>query len=297
MTSPTPEILWHYTDASGLYGIISSSRLRFGDAGFLNDRTERAYGARVLAEEFDRIVSADSTDMASRFRELTRVMRLRDRLYVCSLSANRESLSQWQRYGADGNGYCISFDTRKLDEVLGDDRVSRHEMVYDEAKQREMLRDAISSGLEQYRKLERDRRGSGGRYYDYLFTDMDIRSAELQMKHPLFHDEHEWRYFVTSDDEDDDFDVDEVPDAGFDGDDPDVQQEPKVLFAPRGNYVKPFLELPATRANTDKRLPIMTVVCGPRLDKELVVGTVKRFLRSCGYNATVEHSSLAEIWR
>jgi hypothetical protein len=296
-TDATPDTLWHYTDAQGLYGIVSGSRLRFGDARFLNDRTERKYGALILEAVFDEVVRNDSTGAAADFRNLTRALNLNERLYVCSLSANKESISQWQRYGADGNGYCIGFATRELDEILDDDRVSRDAMIYDETVQREALRLAILSGLRQYRQIKEERH-SREDYYAYLFTDMDIRAIELQMKNPFFHDEQEWRYFLTGRDDDEDLepaDPDRASEA--DPDDDIVLIEPKELFSPRGHYIKPYVELPLLRNQFVKKLPITTVVCGPRLDGDVALPTVRRFLRSRGHYATVEYSRLADIWR
>src|SRR2546423_4685399 len=115
---PTPPTLWHYTDANGLFGITTSRQLRFGDARFLNDRTERTHGERVLEQVFAEEAERDDDDATRKFQELIRVMRSPDRLYIASFSATKESISQWQRYGADGAGYCIGFDSKRLDELL-----------------------------------------------------------------------------------------------------------------------------------------------------------------------------------
>jgi hypothetical protein len=126
MTSP----LWHYTDVNGLWGITTSSQLRFGDARFLNDRTERTYGERLLEQVLEQEVASDPDRVVAKFRNLLRSLRWPDRLYVCSFSGTAESLSQWQRYGADGAGYCLGFDGALLDELLDHDQISRHDMLY-----------------------------------------------------------------------------------------------------------------------------------------------------------------------
>src|SRR5205085_12081442 len=100
-----PAALWHYTDVHGLMGIIESSRLRFGDAHFLNDRTERTYGLTVLKRVLDQSALSHAA--------IEQIVRSLDpninplRLYLCAFSETTESISQWQRYGADGSGYCI----------------------------------------------------------------------------------------------------------------------------------------------------------------------------------------------
>ena len=293
MSAPNaPETLWHYTDANGLYGIISSSRLGFGDARFLNDRTERIYGEQLLDRVFDEVVAADSSGITQQFRELVRVLRLPDRLYVCSLSETKESISQWQRYGADGAGYCIGFSRRHLDDLLDEDQISREVMMYQEDAQMKLLREAVVSGLDQYRRVRGTEQEPRSGYYEYLFTDMDIDAAVLQMKNPFFHDEQEWRYFFRSDEDEDEV-LDDETETADDDEAPDVREQ----FAVRGAYVKPYVELPRARGDVAERLPVVGVVCGPKLDGDLAVPTVGRFLRSCGYRVPVEHSKLAEIWR
>ena len=276
---PPPDTLWHYTDATGLHGIVSSGQLRFGDARFLNDRTERIYGEQMLENAFGEFVASHSNG-GTAFRDLVRVLRLPDRLYVCSLSATKESISQWQRYGANGGGYCIGFDFHMLDDLLDSENVSCQPMLYDESQQQLLLRDAIQSGFDEYLKLRQREDGDGpDPYYEYFFTDVDIDEAVLRIKNPFFHDEEEWRYFFRTRDEE--AASDEVHEA----------------FAVRGTYIKPFVQLPRGPSTHKSRLPIVTVVCGPKLDGDLSVQTVRRFLRGSGYDVSVEHSRLAAIWR
>ena len=45
-----PEMLYHYTSAYGLYGILSSGILRAGNFSYLNDSSEIQYG-RNLAQD------------------------------------------------------------------------------------------------------------------------------------------------------------------------------------------------------------------------------------------------------
>ena len=197
-----PDTLWHYTDAAGLHGIVSSGQLRFGDARFLNDRTERVHGEQLLESAFDEFVANHSNDGGKAFRDLVRVLRWPDRLYVCSLSATKESISQWQRYGADGGGYCIGFDVRALDNLLDSEHVSRESMLYHQGEQQLLLRKAIESGFDEYVKLREREHGDGPKpYYEYFFTDTDIHEALLRIKNPFFHDEEEWRYFLRTDDD------------------------------------------------------------------------------------------------
>ena len=276
------DVLWHYTDANGLQGIVTSGQLRFGDARFLNDRTERTYGERLLERVLEEDFSAESGSLTTKFRELLQALREPYRLYVCSLSATTESISQWQRYGADGAGYCIGFDLRELDRLFDDESISRYAMVYEEAEQLELLRDAVRGSFEQYCRLEAKTGKRKPTYIDYLFADIDIDAALLRMKNPFFHDERESRYLFRTDEERRSVSL----------------LEPREQYVARGPYIKPFVQLPHRSPGTGARLPIVRVVCGPRLEPDLAIPSLRRFLASVNYEAVhVDQSVLAEIWR
>jgi hypothetical protein len=282
-----PDILWHYTDAPGLFGIVDSCRFRFGDAGFLNDRTERVYGKELIDKVFtEEIAAGDEDGLLGDLWKHVRLTLSPDRLFVCSFSATKESISQWQRYGAGGVGYCLGFDAKRLDELFDSDAIHRVPMLYDEADQKEHLREKIRRGVEGYRQKAKSAdpgdKNQGINVYDAIFTAADVASVTLRLKNPFFGDEQEWRYFHL-------IGEDEL------GDDDDSKEE----FAIRGDYVKPFICFPQERKRKSLvRLPITGVVCGPRLDVDVAKPTVERFLRSRGYSGiTAERSALAAIWR
>lgn len=108
-----PARLFHYTDAGGLIGLLSSRAVWATDARFLNDSTEVSLAREVV------INAASSVDVkTTHARELVAdLVRLepwdlvRGNLYVASFSTKRDLLSQWRAYGGDGLGYAIGVDT------------------------------------------------------------------------------------------------------------------------------------------------------------------------------------------
>ena len=111
-----PPVLWHYTDSGGFFGIVNSGTLRFGSAGFLNDQTEREYGWRVVNDVLDEEIRRnDHLSGFFRFvKEITDPVQFSGHTFVSSLSERNESISQWQRYGADGRGYCLGLNVRQI---------------------------------------------------------------------------------------------------------------------------------------------------------------------------------------
>lgn len=138
--------LMHYTNASGLYGIVTSKTLWASHTSFVND-TEEVVGFSnrvlpiILREEFTKYVGA-SKDIAAKVKNLSElgvdwiefeVKKLVEKFkdaekvedhYVSSFCTTEDPwtlqnglLSQWRGYGEDG-GYAIVFDTERLNSIL-----------------------------------------------------------------------------------------------------------------------------------------------------------------------------------
>lgn len=275
--------LWHYTDANGFYGIVQSGNLRLGDARFLNDRTEREYGIgivmRVIAEELQ------ASEKQHDFLTLTTHYLQRSEAYtihVCSFSEVSNSISQWQRYGADGYGYCLGFTRSALRRLKTSDLRLRR-VIYNQKKQLEMVRTSVRTFRDAFRIASDERDTSLPR--DILLGTSAALSAHvleglaLELKDASFKDEREWRLIhrVLTRSE-------PKPTA------------PNVQFGPRGNLVKPFIEVALTRGKT-RTAPIAAVVCGPRSDGGLSAATASYFLKATGHSVTASWSELHKVWR
>jgi hypothetical protein len=141
---PDPTLVWHYTTAGGLLGILnraaaqkqnellkspwdildSAFTMRFTDALYLNDPLELRYGREKLAD----LLQARSTGLNDEDRqEMAAVLewlradasaipdagQLAGGTYVACFSTQADSLSQWRGY-APGRGYSIGFDLEGL---------------------------------------------------------------------------------------------------------------------------------------------------------------------------------------
>ena len=272
--------LWHYTDAAGMLGIVTARQLWFGDSEFLNDRTERRYGQTLRKEIIEDIRRAgDPTGIVAAIDAALDWFGVY-RLYLCSFSAsNDESISQWQRYGADGAGYCIGFDAVELDNAFAPHQVYRVPMIYQPVQQRQLLQEVLERTVREYES------GHSSRFDTHRLHWLDVAMAsdgvgrlEMQMKSPYFSDEAEWRYFREIDD---DHPISGIP----------------VEFHARGHYIKPFVAFPP-RSDSMRLLPIRQVIVGPRLDAEIAASGISRFLRSSGYgDVRVDRSKLCDTWR
>ena len=279
-----PDVLWHYTDAAGLQGILESGVLRLTDVRFLNDRSERTYGfttARSIVADMVRAGEVDGDIIEQTYATLTAAGQ---RFYICSLSEHCDVLSQWQRYAADGYGYCIGFEAKELVTVGGLESNEVHlpelahrsdileptllrQMLYDSPAQLEKIRRCVSEVLRQTK----------GRELAPIYLFAALEQVALQFKNPLFADEHEWRL---------------IQHGGY-------ETRQFIHFSAKGHYVRPFV---ATHKQLDGKaiLPVRGIVCGPRLEDDLAAEAVRELLTVNNYSVydiDVRRSRLHGTWR
>jgi hypothetical protein len=109
-----PDVLYHYTDAAGLLGIVQSGQLWASHAAFLNDSTEISYVKRVLDRARGELTGQYDQPLVGEF--LRQVDELFQRLvvskydvYLVCFCENGDQLSQWRGYPSTGGGYAIGF--------------------------------------------------------------------------------------------------------------------------------------------------------------------------------------------
>lgn len=114
-------MIHHYTDATGLIGIIESKVIRATSAWFMNDAAEATFGW----EQVERFIASKAGKPESEERVLGFILDaihgLRDRndfpdSYISCFSQKADLLSQWRAYG-HGNGFSIGFDQSTVDEL------------------------------------------------------------------------------------------------------------------------------------------------------------------------------------
>lgn len=137
-----PEILYHYTDASGLMGIVNKPsfpkgyvyegaefdftgaiKLLASDIRFMNDHAELRFAGKIFAERFDQ---AAKDWKVPKFRrdlliQLAHELRGKDfygepvQVFAACLSSNGDQLSQWRGYAGGTGGYAIGISKFVLD--------------------------------------------------------------------------------------------------------------------------------------------------------------------------------------
>ncbi|MDG7002106.1 MAG: DUF2971 domain-containing protein, partial [Nitrososphaerota archaeon] len=121
---PDLPILYHYTNDTGLHGILGSGKMWLSDIFSLNDPSELWHGVRigfdVLFEKMVDAGKAQKKDRAAEFEDAKKHIEKSAQFLSCSFSKTGDDLGQWRAYAADGRGYAIGFDRSKLENVSKD---------------------------------------------------------------------------------------------------------------------------------------------------------------------------------
>ena len=164
-TERIPDIVYHYTDARGIVGIVQSNSLWASNAVFLNDASELIYLQNVVPaviEELrtrytDRHALSFITSFESWVPIVTSGPGNMAEPYVACFCADGDLLSQWRGYTPVGRGFAIGFRTTSL--VTEPDFLRR--VIYDEARQRQFLFALVTPACD----AELPRRGRRTRSY------------------------------------------------------------------------------------------------------------------------------------
>jgi Protein of unknown function (DUF2971) len=218
--SARPTTLFHYTDASGLLGILTSRTLWATDFRFLNDEQEATYARELFVSALRQLPNPaldpahPLADYAEGFGEVFdgyRRMVEADLgsspfpVYVACFCEAGDLLSQWRGYGAD-HGYAIEVDTDALERTVA---------VLVESTQGSYPEQDIMSGVAQVRYgpdaatdvvTSAMREVSGDANLGHPGAHASVMAGSLttmlaQIKHPGFAEEREWRAILGHSDD------------------------------------------------------------------------------------------------
>lgn len=116
-----PGLIWHYTSADGLLGILRSKCLWASDYRHLNDTQELAPGYRIARNSMEALGCLLAPKLSPLSDENLKLVRglgcldpgdwlERNSVYVASLSRSGNSLPQWREYGDRGQGFSVGLD-------------------------------------------------------------------------------------------------------------------------------------------------------------------------------------------
>jgi len=117
------ELIYHYTSAEGLKGIINEQAIHCTNCLFLNDLKEYFLVVHLLKNNFNAVCIDEDTSLCLK-ASLTRLLDMTETLfiglkeysaaYISSFSSKGDLLSQWRGYCPNG-GYSLGFSKKILE--------------------------------------------------------------------------------------------------------------------------------------------------------------------------------------
>jgi hypothetical protein len=136
-----PPILYHYTSAVGLHGIVTQRCIWATDLHFLNDSRELIHALELASD----IIQSPKPNHLSQsqielsIKMLEYIRRFADiPIFVASFSENGDLLSQWRAYCPASGGYSLGIRTSSL-RANGDERFALRPCIYDLDRQRALV--------------------------------------------------------------------------------------------------------------------------------------------------------------
>jgi hypothetical protein len=264
---PTVPVLYHYTSADGLRGIVGDGAIRLTNSAYVNDQGELNYPmelAREVIHDFRKSALDERFDPVLNQLEnhLKPFVDFR-RWFVASLSTNGDLLSQWRAYCRNG-GYSIGLRGSVLLAAATNAECELGEVLYDRGSQIRIIRAGLDDSLlywqgalEAHADLNRD---------DFalqigLSLVAAFTHAFTLFKSPAFSEECEWRLVS------------------------DETRRPRTFqFVERRGLLTPFVSIRITDGDL---LPIERIFISPIGDLDLARHAAALLLKQSGYaNAT-----------
>jgi len=231
-----PDVLYHYTSARGLAGIVASRRLRAGNFGYLNDSMELRYGGNLIEQIVsERLQGEPNVQVKKVLGVVHRVIELIGKeleFYLACFCTESDLLGQWRGYGSSKGRYCIGFETERL--YLAKPKSTLTRVLYDGERQKSSVAKDISRAVDMIAEIASD----GDPSDDFAKRVSGVLAEKLvrdlcSFKHPGFHEEREWRMVHR------------------------LEDLLAVEFEPVGGVIKPFIEL-----SWESEIPIREVIVG-----------------------------------
>lgn len=247
-----PDMLWHYSNAAGFLGIFRSGKLWATNTDYLNDASEMRHARRlVLRAVFNSRSSAQNREEHEMLNFLCNCMgsSATRPVFVTSLSAAKNELSQWRAYGGPTGSFALGFNVTSMLAAIGKNteiRFSLYKCIYDEARAQSLCQQFVDRLLDAFRANRATSKPGSNDYQE--MTDSVHEAMRLfdtlapLIKHPDFIAEDEWRLV---------------------SDPVDLTKRPIRLREGKTGIV-PYVELTIAKDKSDPRFTVHTLV-GPSI--------------------------------
>lgn len=200
--SQVPSILYHYTTAGGLIGILDSHSLWVSDVRFMNDASELTYAVDLIANTVKDVLGAVTDErLKSSLSGIEREITIFDygpRPFCACFCEQGDLLSQWRGYAPGQLGYSLGLDLRNVGLTVDLPRNTvLRKVIYDEQEQHAWVRRITETWLQSVHAALDSRPGmevSSILPYPAIWALQEaLIELHLCFKNPAFSEEREWR--------------------------------------------------------------------------------------------------------
>ena len=251
-----PHLLYHYTDQTGLIGILETKRIWATHARYLNDVREGKIVVDVLRQRLKEIQNKPEfhnlpiKKLHSNIKELVAHLHI----FIASFSERGNLLSQWRAYSGATGGYSIGFNSGYLRDIGGSflstqenwfrqdtEPLKRCLYMKEESKGGFSLISSNSDPGAKREATEDERNQSTAQQSIENFVAW-VQDMAATMKHAGFKEEAEWRIALFFKD-----------DMGW--------ENPNLRFRPGGSMPSPYIEIDLQSGA--RRIAIEKIFVGP----------------------------------
>jgi Protein of unknown function (DUF2971) len=251
-TASPPDILWHYTNAAGFLGIFRSGTLWATNTDYLNDASEMRYARHLVLRGVNSVrpsaVNREEHEVLNLLLECIGSNVTRP-VFVTSLSAEKNDLSQWRAYGGSSGSFALGFNPERLVAAIAkntDTRFNLYKCIYDEAQSASLCQQFVDNLLQEFRVYRQAYTAGGPDYQETLnLVHEAVRIFDTVaplIKHPDFVRESEWRLVSAP---------------------VDLTKRPIRLREGRTRII-PYLELTIAKDKSDPKFTVQTLI-GPAI--------------------------------
>ncbi len=200
VTYAPPALLYHYTSADGVLGILGRREMYASDLRFLNDARELTFARDVVvarlrqaADELEAHPDDDIGRVEARVNLMRNCSYEADRvsewlqIFVACFCEKGDLLSQWRGYGQTA-GYALGFDRAALENSIGESATLR-KVVYGDAAAPQLTE--MTETIIAHPPMAHA--GSRG----MLLAEHGVVPMVVHVKDSAFEEEREWRLATT----------------------------------------------------------------------------------------------------
>jgi hypothetical protein len=189
-------LLWHYTDFDGLYGMLKNDVVRASNIAYMNDAQEFKHTLDIGIDLIAKSCKKFPLFNLESVRDFVRRVMYSLPVYVSSFSRDDDDLGQWRAYAHVAPAFSIGFSREELARLSPD--LSLLDCEYKLGKQRAevaALVKPVFAGAETRRRLLEDSSDAVHYFYNGLLQNLAENLARIAPKNKpkAFDAEHEVR--------------------------------------------------------------------------------------------------------